>query len=68
MFTMYSPDGVVCVVGQDQVQLMLDAGYTLEQQPDSIVEMLEASVADPEPVDVAAPELETAPAAGKKGK
>lgn len=68
MFTMYSADGVACVVGQDQVQLMLDAGYTHEQPADPIVEMLEASVADPEPVEIAAPEPETAPAAGKKGK
>lgn len=68
MFTMYSPDGVACSVGQDQVQLMLDAGYTMEQQPDQILEMLDASVADPAPVEVADPEPETAAAAVKKGK
>jgi len=60
MFTMYNSDGAACTVGQDQVQLMLDAGYTMEQQADPIVEMLEASVADPAP--------EVASAAGKKGK
>lgn len=68
MFTMYNSDGVACAVGQDQVQLMLDAGYTMEQQADPIVEMLEASVADPAPVEIAAPEPEVASAAGKKGK
>lgn len=68
MFTMYSPDGVACSVGQDQVQLMLDAGYTMEQQPDQILEMLDASVADPEPVEVADPAPETAATAVKKGK
>jgi hypothetical protein len=68
MFTLYSPDGVACTVGQDQVQLMLDAGYTMEQKPDQILTMLEASVADPAPVEIAAPEPETASATGKKGK
>jgi len=68
MFTMYSPDGVACSVGQDQVQLMLDAGHTMEQQPDQILEMLEASVADPAPVEVADPAPETAAAAVKRGK